>query len=62
MMKKPVICIYLSCLDNIVRVIKSRRFRGARHAARMVASANAYKLIVGKPDVGVCKRVCDNAK
>ena len=34
---------------NIVRVIKSRRFRWAGHVARMEESRNAFKILTGKP-------------
>jgi hypothetical protein len=34
---------------NIVRVIKSRRMRYARHIARMGDKRNAYNILVGKP-------------
>ena len=35
---------------NIVRVIKSRRMRWARHVARMVEGRGVHKVSVGKPD------------
>ena len=34
---------------NIVRVIKSRRVRWARHVARMGEERGAYRVLVGKP-------------
>jgi hypothetical protein len=34
---------------SIIKVIKSRRMRWARHAARMGARRNAYRIFVGKP-------------
>jgi hypothetical protein len=34
----------------IVRMVKSRRMRWARHVARMGAERNAYRILVGKPD------------
>jgi hypothetical protein len=35
---------------NIIRVIKSRRMRGAGHAARMGERRNAYRILVRKPE------------
>ena len=35
---------------NIVRVIKSRRLRWARHVARMEEDRSAYKILTGKPE------------
>jgi hypothetical protein len=35
---------------NIVRVIKSRRMRGARHVARMGEGRSVYRVLVGKPE------------
>ena len=35
---------------NIVRVIKSRRMRWARHMARMEEDRGVHKVLVGKPD------------
>ena len=35
---------------NIVRVIKSRRMRWARHVARMGEERRAYSVLVGKPE------------
>jgi len=35
---------------NIVRVIKSRRMRWARHVARMGDERGAYRVLVGKPE------------
>ena len=34
---------------NIVRVIKSRRLRGAGHVARMEEGRSAFKILTGKP-------------
>ena len=34
---------------NIVRVIKSRRFRRAGHVARMYEGRSAFKILTGKP-------------
>jgi len=34
---------------NIVRVIKSRRMRGAGHVARMGEGRGVYRVLVGKP-------------
>jgi len=39
----------LYCSPNIVRVIKSRRMRWARHVARMVEVRGVYRVLVGKP-------------
>ena len=35
---------------NIVRVIKSRRMRWARHVARMEEGRGVHKVLVGKPE------------
>jgi hypothetical protein len=35
---------------NIVRVIKSRRMRWARHVARMGEGRGVYRVLVGKPE------------
>jgi len=35
---------------NIVRVIKSRRMRWARHVARMGEERGVYSVLVGKPE------------
>jgi len=35
---------------NIVRLIKSRRMRWARHVARMGERRGVYKVLVGKPE------------
>ena len=40
----------LYCSTNIVRVIKSRRMRWARHVARMGEERGAYRVLVGKPE------------
>ena len=34
---------------NIVRVIKSRRLRWARHVARIEEGRSAFKILTGKP-------------
>jgi hypothetical protein len=34
---------------SIIRIIKSRRMRWARHVARMGEKRNVYRLVVGKP-------------
>jgi hypothetical protein len=36
---------------NIVKVIKSRRFRWAGHVARMGEGRGVYRVLVGKPEV-----------
>jgi hypothetical protein len=36
--------------QGVIRVIKSRRMRWARHAARMGEKRNAFRLLVGKPE------------
>ena len=38
---------------NIIRVIKSRRFRWAGHVARMEEGKSAFKILTGK---STCKR------
>ena len=40
----------LYSLPNIVRVIKSRRMRWARHVARMGEGRGVYRVLVGKPE------------
>jgi hypothetical protein len=45
---KSFITWYFS--PSIIRVIKSRRMRWARHAARMGERRNAYRILVGKPE------------
>ena len=35
--------------SDIVRVIKSRRLRWARHVARMEEGRSAFKIVTGKP-------------
>jgi hypothetical protein len=35
---------------SIIRMIKSRRMRGAGHVARMGEKRNSYRLLVGKPE------------
>jgi len=40
----------LYALPNIIRVIKSRRMRGAEHVARTGEIRNAYKILIGKPE------------
>jgi hypothetical protein len=41
----------LYSLPNIIRMIKSRKMRLAGHMARMGAKRNAYRILVGKPEV-----------
>jgi len=40
----------LYCSHNIVRVIKQRRMRWARHVARMGKRRGVYRVLVGKPE------------
>jgi hypothetical protein len=35
---------------STIRIIRSRRMRGAGHVARMEEKRNTYRLLVGKPD------------
>jgi hypothetical protein len=35
---------------SIIRIIKSKRMRWARHVARMGEKRNVYRLLVGKPE------------
>jgi hypothetical protein len=35
---------------SIIRIIKSRRMRWARHVARMGEKRNTYRILVGKPE------------
>jgi hypothetical protein len=39
----------LNCSPSIIRMIKSRSMRWARHVAQM-ARRNAYRILVGKPE------------
>jgi hypothetical protein len=53
--------------SSIIRVIKSRRLRWAGHVAQMGAKRNAYRILVGKPELkrplGRPRRRCvDNIK
>jgi hypothetical protein len=41
---------YLCSSPSIVRVIKSRRMRWARYAARMGERRGVYRVLVGKPE------------
>jgi hypothetical protein len=41
----------LHCSSNIIRMTKSRRMRWTGHAAGMGAKRNAYRILVGKPEV-----------
>ena len=40
----------LYCSPNIVRVIKSRTMRWAKHATRMGERRGVYRVLVGKPE------------
>jgi hypothetical protein len=40
----------LYSLPNIVRVVKSRRMRWARHVARMGEDRGVHRVLVGKPE------------
>jgi hypothetical protein len=37
---------------SIIRIMKARRMRWVGHVARMWEKRNAYRLLVGKPEVG----------
>jgi hypothetical protein len=41
---------YFYSSPNIIRVIKSRRIRLARHVARMGKRRGVYRVLVGKPE------------
>jgi len=41
---------YLYCSPNIIRVIKTRRMRLARHVARRGYRRSAFRVLVGKPE------------
>jgi hypothetical protein len=52
---------------SIIRMIKSRRTRWARHVERIRAKRNAYRVLVGKPEGkrslgGPRRRLGDNIK
>jgi hypothetical protein len=38
------------CSSNVVRMIKSRRMRWARHVAHMGERRDVYSVLVGKPE------------
>jgi hypothetical protein len=40
----------LYSLLSVIRIIKSRKMRGAGHVVRMREKRNAYRLLVGKPE------------
>jgi hypothetical protein len=40
----------LHCSPSIIRIIKSKRMRWARHVVRMGEKRNVYRLLVGKPE------------
>ena len=44
------VTFHLYSSPNIVRVIKSRRTRGARHVAHMGDLRGLYRVLVGKPE------------
>jgi hypothetical protein len=48
---KEVHNLYTSPSTRIIRLIRSRRVRWAGHVARMEVKKNAYRLLVGKPQV-----------
>jgi hypothetical protein len=49
--------------ELLIRMIKSRRMRGAGHVARMGAKRNAYRILVGKRPLGRPRsRWVDNIK
>ena len=48
---RNVIVLYRS--PNIVRVIKSRRWRWTGHVARMEEGRSAFKILMGKPAGGL---------
>jgi hypothetical protein len=41
---------YFYSSPSIIRIIKSRRMRWARHVARMGEKRNLYRLLVGRPE------------
>jgi hypothetical protein len=41
----------LYSLPSIIRIIKSRRMRWVGHVVRMGEMRNAYRLLVGKPEI-----------
>jgi hypothetical protein len=43
------ILFFVHSSPNIIRVIKSRRFRWAGHVARMGEERGAYRILVGRP-------------
>jgi hypothetical protein len=49
MHKKELHNLYSS--PSTIRIIKSRRMRWAGHVARIGAKRNAYRLLLGKPEM-----------
>jgi hypothetical protein len=41
---------YMYSSPNIIRMIKLRRMRGARHVARMGEKRGVYRFLVGRPE------------
>jgi hypothetical protein len=52
----------LYSLPSIIRMIKSRNMRWARHVTRMEAKRDAYRILVGKPEGRPRRRWVDNIK
>jgi hypothetical protein len=46
-MRSFIIC---TIHQNIIRVIRARKMKWTRHAARMDEMRNAYNILVGKPE------------
>ena len=40
---------FIVCTIHLIRVIKSRRLRWARHVVRMEEGRSAFKVLTGKP-------------
>jgi hypothetical protein len=49
-------------MNNIFRVIKSRRMRWAEHVARMGEGRGAYRVLVGRPEGRPRRKWEDNIK
>jgi hypothetical protein len=48
---RSVLLYGLYCFPNIIQVIKSRRMRWARYVARVGNRRDAYRDLVGRPEV-----------
>jgi hypothetical protein len=58
--------MYVNCSLNIIKMVKSRRMKWAKHEARLEKIRNSYKILVVKPEgkrpAGRHRHVSDNIK